>query len=84
MSFYTEPEIDELEKKHADARSAVRWMALALIFLIIAVISQFVWFIMLITNHPKTMAAFVVFIGSWILQAYCKWCSDSVKPESFK
>lgn len=67
----------------SDARSAVRWLILATIFLIIAIISQFVWFIMLITDHPKTMAAFVVFIGSWILQTYCKWCSDSVKPEKW-
>lgn len=77
---YVEPTEENLEA----AKSAVRWLALATLFMIIALVSQVVWFIMLITEHPKTMAAFVVFIGSWILQAYCKWCSDDVRPEGFK
>lgn len=80
MKYTPEPTEQEL----ADAKSAVRWMALALIFLIVAVISQMVWFVMLVTDNQNAMKAFVIMIGSWILQAYCKWCSDDVKPESFK
>lgn len=72
------------DQELSDAKSAVRWLALSTLFMIVAVVAQVVWFIMLVTNNPKTTAAFVVFVGTYILGLYCKWCSDDVKPESFK
>lgn len=77
---YVEPTEQEL----SDAKSAVRWLLLAFLMIIIATIAQIVWFIMLLTESPNTKAAFLIMIGAYILHFYCKWCSDDLKPESFK
>ena len=77
---YVEPTEQEL----SDAKSAVRWLLLAVLMIIAATIAQIVWFIMILTENPNAKAAFVVMVGAYILHFYCKWCSDDLKPESFK
>lgn len=76
--------IEPTEENLAAAKSAVRWLALAMIFIIIATIAQIAWFIMLLVQSPNTKAAFIVMIGAYILHFYCKWCSDDVRPEGWK
>ena len=72
------------EQEYRDARSAVNWLVLSVLFLLIATIAQIVWFIMLLMENGNPGAAFVVMIGAYVLHFYCKWCSDDVKPENWK
>lgn len=76
--------VEPTEENYQAAKSAVRWGLLAALFMVVSFVAQIVWFIFLITNNPKTMAAFIVFGGSYVLALYCKWCSDDVKPEHWK
>lgn len=85
MGFYNpDPKIQRTEQELRDSRSALRWIALATIFMIISAISQIVWFVFLVKENPNTLAAFIVMVGSFVLGRYCKWCSDDVKPEGWK
>lgn len=84
MGFYTEPEIDELERKAKQGRSAIRWGLLAVIFLITAGITQIVWFIWILTENSNAKAAFVIMVGSFVLAKYCRWCANDARPEDWK
>lgn len=77
MSYYKD------QPEH-NGSSTLRWMAMALIFMIIAAITQVVWFIMLVTKNPNTKLSFIVMVGSYLLAEYCRWCARDSEPESWK
>lgn len=87
MSLYKpepEEEIEKLQKKYREGRTAVRWAALAILFMIGAVVAQVVWFIHVITDNPNAKASFIAMVGSLVLAEYCRWCANDSKPESWK
>lgn len=72
---------DEERQQHLrDAKSAVRWIAIAVFMMFTSVVSQVVALVMMIKRNPNTKIAIMVCLGSFVLGRYAKWCSDSVKP----
>lgn len=82
MDFYNPT--PEQKQELADAMSALRWSFLALVFMISSTVAQVVWLIFLLTDNPKTKLVFMIFVGSFVLAEYSKWCSKTSKPENWK
>lgn len=66
------------------AKSSLRWMGLALFFMVLAVAGQITWLIFLVTDNENALTAFVVFVGSYIIAEYCRWCAKNSQPKSWK